>query len=62
MTNVIVSSKINDKQDDINFKKVKFPFLDGNVPLSPSYAVCFGLFVLREYLLILVTSATETNF
>ena len=34
-TNGIVSSKIYDKRDDL----VNFPFLDGDVPRSPSYGV-----------------------
>ena len=37
--NCIVSSKINDQWDDFNFEIVNFPFLDGDVPLSPSYIV-----------------------
>ena len=37
--NGIVSSKIYDKQDDFNFVIVNFPFLDGDVPRSPSYGV-----------------------
>ena len=39
ITNGIVFSKIYDKWDDFNFEKVNFPFLDGNVPRSPSYGV-----------------------
>ena len=39
ITNCIVSSKIYDKQDDFNFEIINFPFLDGNVPCSPSYGV-----------------------
>ena len=39
ITNGIVSSKIYDKQDDFNFEKVNFPFLDGDVPRSLSYGV-----------------------
>ena len=39
MTNGIVSSKIYDKRDDFNFEIVNFPFLDGDVPSSPSYGV-----------------------
>ena len=39
ITNGIVSSKIYDKRDDFNFKIVNFPFLDGDVPRSPSYGV-----------------------
>ena len=36
ITNGIVSSKIYDKGDDFN---LNFPFFDGDVPRSPSYAV-----------------------
>ena len=39
ITNSIVSSKNYDKQDDFNFEIVNFPFLDGDVPHSPSYGV-----------------------
>ena len=34
-----VSSKTYDKRDDFNFEIVNFPFLDGDVPRSPSYGV-----------------------
>ena len=37
--NGIVSTKIYDKQDNLNFEIVNFPFLDGEVPRSPSYGV-----------------------
>ena len=37
--NGIVSSKIYDKRDDFNFEIVNFPFLDRDVPRSPSYGV-----------------------
>ena len=39
ITNGIVSSKIYDNRDDFNFEIVNFPFLDGDVPRSPSYGV-----------------------
>ena len=39
ITNGIVSSKIYDKRDDLNFEIVNFQFLDGDVPRSPSYGV-----------------------
>ena len=39
VTNGIVSSKIYDKGDDFNFEIINFPFLDGDVPRSPSYGV-----------------------
>ena len=32
-------SKIYDKRDDLYFEIVNFPFLDGDVPRSPSYGV-----------------------
>ena len=37
--NGIVSPKIYDKRDDFNFEIVNFPFLNGDVPRSPSYGV-----------------------
>ena len=39
ITNGIISSKIYNKRDDFNFEIVNFPFLDGDVPRSPSYGV-----------------------
>ena len=39
ITKGIVSPKIYDKRDDFNFEIVNFPFLDGDVPRSPSYGV-----------------------
>ena len=39
LTNGIVSSKIYVKRDDFNFEIVNFPFLDGDVPRTPSYGV-----------------------
>ena len=47
--NGIVSSKINDKRNDINFEIVNFPFLGGDVPHSPSYGVyIFAAYSFRE--------------
>ena len=49
--------------DDFNFEIVNFPFLDGDVPRSPSYGVyILNLFVLLECTLMLMTSTTETYF
>ena len=39
ITNGIVSSKTYDKRDDFKFEIVSFPFLDGDVARSSSYAV-----------------------
>ena len=39
ISNDIVSTKIYDKRDNINFEIVNFPFFDGDVPRSTSYGV-----------------------
>ena len=39
ITNGKVSFKIYDKLDHFNFEIANFPFLDGDVPRSPSYGV-----------------------
>ena len=63
ITNGIVSSKIYDKRDDFNFEIESFPFLDGDVPCSPSYGVYISqLICLLECSLMLMTSTTETYF
>ena len=43
ITNGIVKSIINDKQDDFNFEIFNFPFLDGDVLRPPSY----GIYILQ---------------
>ena len=45
ITNGIASFKIYDKWDDFNFETVSFPFLDGDVPRSPSYGVYISQFI-----------------
>ena len=63
ITNGMVSSKIYDKQNDFNFEIVNFPFVDGDFSRSHSYGLYIvQLIRLREYLLMLVISTTETNF
>ena len=63
ITNCIASSKICDKWDDFNFEKSIFQFLDGVVPRHlPMMYKFISLFVLQEYVLILMTSTTETYF
>ena len=42
----IVSSEIYDKRDDFKFEIVNFPFLDGDVPRSPS-CIFPSLFILQ---------------
>ena len=39
ISNDIVSTKSYDKQDDIDYEIVNFPFLDGDVPRSTTYGV-----------------------
>ena len=62
ITNGIVSSKIYDKRDDLNFEIVNCPFLDGDVPHSPSYGVFISQIILLECVLMLMTSITENYF
>ena len=63
ITNGIVSYKINDRRNDFNFGMVNFPFLDGDGTRSPSYCVYIlqNLFVLQEYVLMLVSSTADMN-
>ena len=61
LTNGIVSSKIYDERDDFNFEIVNFPFLDGDVPRSPSYGVNISqLIPFAICVLMLIASTTET--
>ena len=63
VTNGIVSFKVYDKRDDFNFEIVNFPFLDLDVPRSPSCGIHISQRIrLAEYILMLVTSTEETNF
>ena len=39
ISNGKLHTKIYDKRDDFSFPIVNFPFLDGDVPLGPSYGV-----------------------
>ena len=45
ISNRFVSFKIYDKRDDVDFDKVNFPFLDGDVPHSTSYGVYISQFI-----------------
>ena len=45
ITNGIVSSKIYHKWNDFNFEIVNFPFLDGDIPHSPSYGAYISLLI-----------------
>ena len=63
ITNGVVSSEIYDKRDDFNFEIVNFPFLMEMFPaLLPMVYIFLSLFVLLEYVLMLMTSTTETYF
>ena len=62
IANYIVSSKIYNKWDNFNFEIVNYPFFDGDVPRPLHMLYKFrNLFVLPEYVLMLLTSTTETN-
>ena len=39
LENCTLKTKIYDKRDDFDFPIVNFPFLDGDVPIAPSYGV-----------------------
>ena len=39
ISSYIVSTEIYDKRDDLDFKIVYFPYIDGDVPRSTSYGV-----------------------
>ena len=43
ISNGFVSSKIYDKRDDFDFDIVNLPFLDGDVPLRPSYISAYKI-------------------
>ena len=60
ITNGIVSSKIYDKRDDFNFEIVNFPFLDGDVPRSPSF-FCYLLFIQNYICTIYVLQYKHNN-
>ena len=49
ISNGFVSSKIYDKRDDFDFDIVNFPFLDGDVPLRPSYGVYILLKKIKDH-------------
>ena len=61
ITNGIVSSKIYDKRDDFNFEIVNF-LMEMFLALLPMVYIFLSLFVLLEYVLMLMTSTTETYF
>ena len=63
ITNGIVSTKIDDKRDAFNFEIVNFPLLHKDVPrpLPMVYTFC-NLFVVQEYVLMLITTTIETIF
>ena len=63
LTNVIVSSKIYDKQDDFNFEiEISNFFIETFLALLPMVYIFLSLFVLLECALMLMTSSTETYF
>ena len=61
ITNGIVSSKMYDKMDDFNFEIVNFPFLDGNVPRSPSYGVYISQLIRFERMCFNVDNFNNRN-
>ena len=63
ITNGIVSSKICDKPDYFNFEIVNFPFLmEMFLAPLPMVYIFHNLFVLRECVLMSMTTTTENYF
>ena len=63
ITNGIVSSKIYDKRDDFNFEmEISHFLMEMFLALLPMVYIFLSLFVLLEYVLMLMTSTTETYF
>ena len=58
----IVSSKICDKRDDFNFEIVNHFLMEMFLAPLPMVYIFLSLFVLLEYVLMLMTSTKETNF
>ena len=58
ISNDIVSTKIYDKRDGLDFEIVNFPFLGGDNTRSTSYGVSF---VLLEHLAMLLTLTLAIN-
>ena len=61
ITNDIVSSKIYGKRDDFNFESSHF-LMEMLLAILPMVFIFLSLFVLLEYVLMLMTSTTETDF
>ena len=62
ISNDIGLTRIYDKRDDFDFEIVKFPFLDGHVPLlHPMESISLNSFVLLELLAMLLTSTLAIN-
>ena len=60
--NDIVSTKIYDKRDDLDFEIVNFQFLDCDVPrLHHMESISLNSFVLLEHLAVLLTSTLAIN-
>ena len=62
ITNGIVSSKIYVKWDDFNFEIVNFPFLDADVPRSPSYGVYISHHIRSARVCSIVDDFNNRNF
>ena len=61
ISNCIVSSKIYDKRDDLNFEIVNFPFLDGDFLRFPSYGVYISQLIRFARVCSIVLSKMHSN-
>ena len=62
ITNGIVSSKIYDKRDDFNFEISIFPFLNGDVPRSPSYGIYISQLIHFAFFFIIRVCSNVDDF
>ena len=62
ISNYIISTKLNDKRDDFDFKIVNFSFyMVMFLPLHPMESISLNSYVLLEHLAILLTSTLALN-
>lgn len=61
IVNCRLHTKIYDKRDDFSFLIVNFPFLDGNVPLVPSYGIYIAQLVRFDRVFSDVSDFNERN-
>ena len=59
ITKGIVPSEIYDKRDDLNFEVVNFPYLDGDIPHSPSYGIYISQLIHYARVCLMLMTSTK---